>query len=97
MIGLHHILDDLFIWTGSKGSGSVYGFWSGFGSDIGEVVIIGGLVQLVRHHNCHVKGCWKLSKHTVGPYRVCRRHHPDHADGEDVTTDHIADAHAATQ
>ena len=48
---LVHILgmDDL--------SGRWYGFWSGFGSDIGELGIIGGLVGLLRHKNCHVKGC----------------------------------------
>jgi hypothetical protein len=35
-------------------AGPWYAFWSGFGSDIGEVAIIGGLVSvvrsMVRHH-----------------------------------------------
>lgn len=66
--------------TGSNNtSGTWYGFWSGFGSDIGELVIIGGLIQLVRHHNCHVKGCLRWGRHQVEgtPYKVCRVHHPD--------------------
>ena len=60
-------------------SGRWYGFWSGFGSDIGEVVIIGALVSVYRKHNCHAKGCWRLARHPVEgtPYVVCRRHHPD--------------------
>lgn len=56
-----------------------YNFWSGFGSDIGEVVIIGGVWSLYRKHNCHVKGCWRIGKHAVDgtPYIVCATHHPD--------------------
>lgn len=65
--------------TGSQNSASrSYNFWSGFGSDIGEVAIIGGLVTMVRQHNCHTKGCWRFGRHTVanGLYKVCRHHHP---------------------
>jgi hypothetical protein len=60
-------------------SGSGYQFWSGIGSDIGEVVIIGGLYGLLRKHNCHAKGCWRIGRHPVDGtnYIVCRRHHPD--------------------
>jgi len=60
-------------------SGPYYGFFSGFGSDIGEVAIIGGLVAIVRKHNCHVHNCWRIGRHPVEgtPYVVCRRHHPE--------------------
>ena len=65
--------------TGSNNeSGPWYGFWSGFGSDIGEITIIGGLVAIYRKHACHEPRCWRLGHHLVEgtPYTVCRRHHP---------------------
>jgi hypothetical protein len=60
-------------------SGSYYGFWSGAGSDLGELAIVGGLVTLVRHRTCHVHRCWRLGRHPVDgtPHVVCRKHHPD--------------------
>ena len=65
--------------TARGGPDPYYNFWSGFGSDLGEVVLIGGLVTLARAHNCHVKGCWRINKHPIEgtPYKVCRKHHPD--------------------
>jgi len=75
----HAVLNWLFHYTGSAGSGPWYGFWSGFGSDIGEVVIIGGIWQFARHSNCHTKGCWRFGKPLEGtPYRLCHHHHPNH-------------------
>jgi len=53
-----------------------YNFFSGFGSDLGEVAIVGGLIQIYRKHNCHQKGCWRIGKHSVGHYVVCSKHHP---------------------
>ena len=66
-------------WMGADNpAGPEYGFWSGFGSDVGEFAIIGGLVSIVRHHNCEVHGCWRLGRHiTAAAHRVCRRHHPE--------------------
>ena len=32
-------------------SGPYYGFWSGFGSDIAEVALIGGLIHMARARN----------------------------------------------
>ena len=60
-------------------SGGYYGFWSGFGSDISELAIVGGLISLARTHNCHVKGCWRIGKHPTadGLYKFCSLHHPD--------------------
>ncbi|HEY5092403.1 MAG TPA: hypothetical protein VII60_03990 [Acidimicrobiales bacterium] len=64
-------------------SGPYYGFWSGFGSDIGEATIVVGLVTVYRHHNCHVKGCARLGRRVDGtPYVACPKHHPDHQGGK---------------
>jgi hypothetical protein len=62
-------------------SGPIYAFWSGFGSDIGELAIIGALWAGVRKHNCHVRRCWRIGRFTVEgtPYVVCSHHHPDRA------------------
>jgi hypothetical protein len=73
----------LIHWTGSDyglqyGKWSFYGFWSGFGSDLGELTIIAGLLAVYRKHNCHVRGCWRLARFPVPgtSYVTCRRHHP---------------------
>lgn len=55
--------------------GHWYAFWSGFGSDIGEVAIIGGLLSVYRKHNCHDKGCWRIGRHVVDGTPRCNRHH----------------------
>lgn len=58
--------------------GNYYQWWSGAGSDLGELLLLGGLITLTRHHNCHVRHCWRIGLHAVEgtPYRVCRMHHP---------------------
>lgn len=83
----------LYVHLGIPGSGPWYGFWSGFGSDVGEVAIAGGLVTLVRRHNCHVHRCWRIGRHQVEgtPHVVCRRHHP----GGHLTHQALLDAHEA--
>src|SRR5262249_19315028 len=64
-------------------SGPWYGFWSGFGSDLAELGIIGaiatGVYQLVRKYNCHEPGCWRVGTHPAadGQFLLCYRHHPD--------------------
>ena len=62
--------------TGTSNAASrAYDFWSGFGSDLGEIAIVGGLVTLVRHHNCHERGCWRLGKHTTPEgFKLCKQH-----------------------
>jgi hypothetical protein len=63
--------------TGSDNlSGPWYGFWSGFGSDLGELAIVGGLVSLYWRHNCHVKRCWRIGRLPAGGFLVCHKHHP---------------------
>lgn len=68
-------------------SGRWYAFWSGFGSDLGELAIVGGLATLVRKHNCHVKRCPRLGRHPVEgtAFVVCRRHHPE----DSPTAEHV--------
>lgn len=84
----HHLGTD-------NGSGGYYLSWSGWGSDIGEAAILGGLVHIYRKHVCHVDGCMRLARHPVvgTPYVVCRLHHPE-VPGK-ITAAHVADAHEA--
>ena len=62
-----------------SGSGPMYLFWSGFGANFGELAIVGALLAVVRRHNCHAKGCWRIARAPVDgtPWRTCWRHHPD--------------------
>ena len=80
-------------------SGPYYGFWSGFGSDLGEVTLLAGVLGLWRHHNCHVKGCPRLGRPVEGtPYVACPKHHPAHS-GKRRSVEHwvIQHAHRAAQ
>jgi hypothetical protein len=101
-----HFVQFLWNWflnvTGSRNSATTnatyYGFWSGFGSDLGEVVIIGGLVHFARHANCGQKGCWRFGRHNWTDakgvvHKLCRKHHPV-VDGQ-ITGAQIAEQHAA--
>lgn len=56
-------------------AGPWYAFWSGFGSDLGELAIVGGLAAMVRKHNCHRDGCWRIGRHVVDGTPWCNRHH----------------------
>ena len=65
--------------TGADNTTGVwYGFWSGFGSDLGEIAILGALISLYRKHNCHVRHCWRIARHDVAgtQWKTCRKHHP---------------------
>lgn len=71
--------------------GGWYLWWSGFGSDLGELAIVGGLIGLMRKHQCEVHHCWRLGRHTTaGQHHVCRRHHPD----GHLTAERVIAAHA---
>jgi hypothetical protein len=69
----------------SNESGPWYGFWSGFGSDLAELTLIGaaatGVYQIVRKYNCHEPRCWRVGTHPAadGQFLLCYRHHPDFA------------------
>lgn len=63
-------------------NGIGYNIWSGLGSDLGEIAIVGGVIAWYRKHNCHVHRCPRLSWHPrEDGHPVCRRHHPDHPTG----------------
>jgi hypothetical protein len=60
-------------------AGTWYGFWSGIGGAIPDFLILGSIITVYRHHNCHVKGCHRLGKPVDGtPYLACPAHHPEH-------------------
>jgi hypothetical protein len=72
----NHLFRLILHWTGADDtSGLQYGFWSGFGSDLMELALIGYIWQAL---NCHASRCYRLGLHHVQgtPYRVCRKHHP---------------------
>ena len=79
-------------------TGPYYGFWSGFGSDLAELSILGaigtGVYQLVKKYNCHEPGCWRVGTHPAagGQFLLCYRHHPDFM-GRKPTHDTIARLH----
>lgn len=57
-------------------SGPWYGFWSGFGSDIVEFSLLGGLITAYKHHQCHRHGCWRLGHRDPSHgFPACRLHH----------------------
>jgi hypothetical protein len=70
----------LLRYTGADAeTGTWYGFWSGFGGAIPDFLILGSIITVYRHHNCHVKGCLRLGKPVEGtPYLACPAHHPAH-------------------
>jgi len=75
-------------------SGPAYLLWSGALSDLGEVVLIGAVYAFVRKHNCEVRRCWRLGRHTTdGGHHVCRRHAPTGA----PTHQDVIDAHQAAR
>jgi hypothetical protein len=66
--------------------GKWYLFWSGLGSDLGELSILAGMVGIYRKHSCHIDRCWRIGKYRHGEWLLCRRHHPaDELTAQDVT------------
>ncbi|HEX3825461.1 MAG TPA: hypothetical protein VHV79_13465 [Mycobacteriales bacterium] len=56
-----------------------YAFESGSGAIIlGDLPLLGGLVLLIRHHNCEIPGCARIQmkRPTAAGHLLCRRHHP---------------------
>ena len=85
----HSIWPWFEVHTGTwPGATPYYGFWSGFGSDIGEATIIVGIYMAWRHHNCHHPWCWRSGKEVEGtPYIACHIHHPRHEFPKRAVTD----------
>jgi hypothetical protein len=79
-------------------TGPYYGFWSGIGSDLAELTLIGavgtGVYQIVKKYNCHQPGCWRVGNHPAagGQFYLCWRHHPDYMAGK-PTREIIAQLH----
>ena len=70
-----------WLWHPLAGPG--YQFWSGIGSDLGEITLVGGFVGLYLHHTCHMYGCLRPAWHPdpESGHPVCKRHHPHHPRG----------------
>ena len=68
-------------------SGYWYLWWSGFGANFQEFAMAGAVVLYYRKHNCHVKPCWRLGRHSIEgtAYVVCRKHHPE----DHLTMEHV--------
>lgn len=56
--------------------GRGYQFWSGIGSDLGEISLLTGAFLIYRRHQCHVRRCWRLQWKEHEGHMLCRRHHP---------------------
>jgi hypothetical protein len=89
----------LAIHTGTDNEpGPYYGFWSGFGSDIGEVALVGAVFAVYKRHNCHRRWCWRFghydftNEQTGLTYKLCRKCHPDHP-GRRLSQRHIDRIH----
>lgn len=55
--------------------GRWYLWWSGIGADLGYLALP---VVLYRRHNCEIRGCPRLGRHSsAAGARLCRRHHPE--------------------
>lgn len=68
-----------FFWHPLHGNG--YQFWSGIAGSF--LTSIPGWIAVIAlyvwHHNCHVKGCPRLSwhPHPDHGHPVCKHHHPN--------------------
>lgn len=86
-------------------SGPYYGFFSGFGSDLGEatlvVGVISGVLMAYRKLNCHEPTCRRLGLHPTadGMFHLCRHHHPDlaHLAGKKPSLEFIHNHHHAAR
>lgn len=79
---------------GDNVSGIWYAEWSGF---VGNFAIFASFFAaaytLVRKHNCHQTGCWRVGRFQAGDYVVCRRHHPNPIVRGGVRAHHIRESH----
>ncbi len=83
-----------------------YQWWSGIGSDLGEVTLITGLAigfwRTKKHLECHVespKNCHRIGRPVPGTgHRACRAHHP-HAQekGTGITAEDILRHHEESE
>jgi hypothetical protein len=81
-------------------TGPEYGAFSGWVSDLGLLAIVGGIITLAKHHNCHVHRCWRIARHTFTDensieVRVCKRCHPNIDHKHKLTREDLKGSHAA--
>lgn len=73
-------------WTWHDPDG--YNFISG---PLADITLFGGAYAILRRHNCHVRGCWRVGRLQVPgtTYIVCHKHHPhDKPTAEQVLAAH---------
>jgi hypothetical protein len=75
-------------------SGGHYGFWSGFGGSVPDILIITGFAGWYWRGSCHHSGCWMPGHHDAagGCLRTCRWHHPQ-IRGRKITQEVIDELH----
>jgi hypothetical protein len=75
-----------------------YQWWSGAGSDLSELAMVGAAFGAWRHVNCAAPWCLRLGKHRTadGQHRLCRKHHPDLPDGR-MSLEQIHARHAVAK
>lgn len=70
-----------------------YAFWSGIGSDFGQVTLITAVIASTltfwRHHECNQEGCHRLGRFKHGHLQLCHRHHPLVPDDGKINQTHI--------
>jgi hypothetical protein len=78
-------------------SGLGYQFWSGIGSDLGEITLLVGALAWWKHRNCQVKWCpfFHLHAPTNGGHFVCKKHHPEYDHKSKLSHQDVIDAHEA--
>lgn len=90
---MNFFLHWLAVHTGTDAPGDkFYNFWSGFGSDLGEVTLLSLIIGGYRHVNCHTKGCPRIGHYEVEingqKYKICRACHR-RAGQTVLTTEHL--------
>jgi hypothetical protein len=75
-------------WTWHDADG--YNFISG---PLADITLLGAGYAILRRHNCHVGGCWRIGRAPVHgtSYIVCKKHHPHEA----PTVEQVHAAHQA--
>lgn len=85
-----------------------YNWWSGPGSDLGELTLITAVLTpaiiAARHRNCATRGCWRMTNQLIEDdrshvkYHRCHKHHPcipdEHAH-KGIFRNHMSDEHLA--
>ena len=62
--------------AGPHVTGGSYWFWSGIGSGGPWLMLSFAPIIYWKHHNCHVRGCWRTGH--IDPYNhhpACKHHH----------------------